>query len=351
MTVVIAVDGMGGDNAPHAVLEGLVLSGKSFPDVSFLLFGDEAILAPLVDRHNLQDAVTLVHTDERVLNETPAAQAIRSLRRSSMRLAIEAVKSGKAHGVVSSGNTGAYMALSKILLKTLDGIDRPAIVSTMPTPTGATVMLDLGANIEASPAHLIQFSQMGQAYSKHVLGVSSPSIGLLNIGSEDLKGHAILKETQELIRSKKLLPHFYGFIEGDDILAGTVDVVVTDGFTGNVSLKSMEGTIKFFSGLMKREFKRSFFAKIGILFAARALKRLKNQVDPRLYNGAPFLGLKGVAVKSHGGADEIAFAAALKVAIEMVQSKVNDQILADIQKAQESLDLEDTSLQSEKSAL
>lgn len=332
MSVTIAVDGMGGDKAPYIVLEGLSSSRKAFPGVTYLLYGDESVLAPLVRQHSLDNAVTLVHTDQKVDNETPAIEALRSLKKSSMRLAIEAVKSGKAQGVVSSGNTGAYMALSKILLKTLEGIDRPAIVGTMPTPKGEAVMLDLGANVEATPSHLIQFAQMGQVYSKHVLGSKNPSIGLLNIGSEDLKGHAVLKETQELVRAQNLFPNFHGFIEGDDILAGTVDVVVTDGFTGNVSLKSMEGTIKFFSGLMKREFQRSFLAKLGLLFAAGALRRLKDQVDPRRYNGAPFLGLKGVAVKSHGGADGVAFASALRVAIEMVQSRVNDQILADLQK-------------------
>lgn len=335
MTLTIAVDAMGGDGAPRIVLDGLTLSKKTNPTVHYLLFGDEALVAPLVDEYKLHDVVTLIHTSERVKNETPAMEALRSLRRSSMRLAIEAVKSGQAQGVVSAGNTGAYMALSKIILKTLEGIDRPAIVSTMPTPHGETVMLDLGANIEASPAHLIQFARMGQAYSKYILGVENPSIGLLNIGSEDLKGHAVLKETQEIIRQESLFPNFYGFVEGNDILMGTVDVVVTDGFTGNVSLKSMEGTIKFFSGLMKEEFKRSFFAKIGLLFAAGALKRLKKRVDPRQYNGAPFLGLKGVAVKSHGGADEVAFAAALKVAIDMVKSRVNTQISEDIHQAQE----------------
>lgn len=336
VSVTIAVDGMGGDKAPHIVLEGLSYSKKAYPKVCYLLFGDEKVLTPLVKQYSLEKSVTIVHTDQRVENETPALEALRSLKKSSMRLAIEAVKSGKAQGVVSSGNTGAYMALSKILLKTLEGIDRPAIIGTVPTPTGEAVMLDLGANVEASPAHLIQFGQMGQAYSKHVLGSKNPSIGLLNIGSEDLKGHAVLKETQEIVRSKNLFSNFYGFVEGDDILAGTVDVVVTDGFTGNVSLKSMEGTIKFFSGLMKKEFKRSMLAKIGLLFAAGALNRLKNQVDPRRYNGAPFLGLKGVAVKSHGSADGVAFASALKVAIEMVQSRVNDQILSEIQNVQNS---------------
>lgn len=336
MNIRIAVDVMGGDHIPHAPLMGVKRASLLFPHVHFLLFGPQELLESfLAENPDLAHKCQIMPASERVLNETPAREAVRSLKNSSMRLAIESVRDGQAHGVVSSGNTGAYMALSKIILKTLDGIDRPALASTLPTQKGACVMLDLGANVEASVEHLCQFAQMGEAFSRHVLGVSSPSIGLLNIGSEDLKGHASIKEAQDIIRSQKVVGNFYGYVEGDDIMAGVTDVVVTDGFTGNVCLKTMEGTFHFFMGAFKSHLKSSFISKCGAFLARGAFKGIRHQLDPRYHNGAPFLGLKGVAVKSHGGTDDIGFANALGVAINMVENGLNDHILEEVARVRE----------------
>jgi glycerol-3-phosphate acyltransferase PlsX len=353
LSTVIAVDVMGGDHAPQAPLLGVKRAASLFPGTQFLLFGPEELLEDfLKENPELLESCEVFHAPERVLNETPAREAVRSLKGSSMRLAIESVAEGRAQGVVSGGNTGAYMALSKILLKTLEDIDRPAIVGTLPTQKGSCVMLDLGANVEATPAQLCQFAQMGEAFSKYVLGTESPSVGLLNIGSEDLKGHATLKETQEMIRSQQVVSNFYGFVEGDDIMGGTTDVVVTDGFTGNVALKSMEGAVYFLLDAFKSHIKGSFLAKCGALLARGAFGGLRKRFDPRLHNGAPFLGLRGVAVKSHGGMDEVGFANALGVAINMIQHDLNDHILEEVRRVQGKLAQDiDSTLQSESGIL
>ena len=327
--VVIALDAMGGDRAPDIVIAGAALALERMPNTHFLLFGDEALLTPLVDEHpSLTDAVTIRHTDEQVRSEDKPSAAIKSKKNSSMRLAIDAVRDGEASCVVSAGNTGALMAIAKFVLKTLPGIDRPAIAGYFPTLTGEGVMLDLGANVECKADNLAQFAVMGEVFSRTVLGVEQPMIGLLNIGVEALKGNEEVKGAAAILRESDLPIDFKGFVEGDDITSGKVDVIVTDGFTGNVALKTAEGTLHLYSTMMKQAFGSSIFSKVGFLLARRAINRMRMRMDPRRYNGAMLLGLNGIVVKSHGGTDEVGFASAIGVASDMVvhgfQSKIKD---------------------------
>src|SRR5436305_10767189 len=295
---------MGGDRAPAMVVKGADIALERHPNTRFLIFGAEAQIAPLVTKlPRLAEAAELLHTDEVVLDDAKPSLALRTARRSSMRLAIDAVADGRADGVVSAGNTGALMAIAKFALKTLPGIDRPAIATFFPTRRGESVMLDLGANIECDADNLVQFALMGDAFARSVLGLTQPTIGLLNVGSEDLKGHDAVRAAAMQLRAENSPVKFHGFIEGNDIAAGTVDAIVTDGFTGNVALKTAEGTARLFSEFLRAAFKHSLLARIGYLFAADALKKMRERMDPRRYNGAMFLGLNGIAVKSHGGAD------------------------------------------------
>jgi len=327
--VVIALDAMGGDRAPDIVIAGAALALKRMPNAHFLIFGDEGWISPLLDEHpSLADAVTIRHTDEQVRSEDKPSAAIKSAKNSSMRLAIDAVRDGEASCVVSAGNTGALMAIAKFVLKTLPGIDRPAIAAYFPTLTGESVMLDLGANVECKANNLAQFAVMGEVFSRTVLGVEQPSIGLLNIGVEALKGNEEVKGAAAILRESDLPIDFKGFVEGDDITSGKVDVIVTDGFTGNVALKTAEGTLHLYSTMMKQAFGSSIVSKIGFLLARRAINKMRARMDPRRYNGAMLLGLNGIVVKSHGGTDEVGFANAISVASDMVvhgfQSKIKD---------------------------
>lgn len=317
----IALDAMGGDHAPRSVLRGTNIARKRFPNADFILFGDEAKLRPYFKRRpKLRDRVRIVHTPDVVGPQDKPAQALRQGRRSSMRLAIDAVKNGEAHGLVSAGNTGALMAMSKMVLKTLPGIDRPAMASFFPTMRGESVMLDLGANIECGPENLVQFAVMGELFARTVLSALKPTVGLLNVGSEEMKGHDELRRAAQMLREDSHGISFHGFIEGNDIAAGTVDVIVTDGFSGNIALKAAEGTAKLVSEFMRRTFTSSIPAMIGYVFARHALRKLRARLDPRRYNGAVFLGLNGIAVKSHGGSDALGFATAVGVAVDMAQN-------------------------------
>lgn len=314
----VALDAMGGDEGPAMVVAGADVARLNHPGVRFLLFGDGAKLEPLLaERPGLAAVSTVEHTDRIVTNDTKPSIALRSGRQSSMRLAIDAVAGGRADCVVSAGNTGALMAMAKFALKTLPGIDRPAIASFFPTERGETVMLDLGANIECDADNLVQFALMGAVFCKAVLGYPSPTIGLLNVGAEELKGHDELREAAARLRSMDLPGRFHGFVEGDDITRGTVDVVVTDGFTGNVALKTAEGTAKLVSHWLRQTFKSSVFASLGYLLAANAFRKLKARTDPRRYNGAMFVGLRGICVKSHGGTDAKGFGHAIDVAVDL----------------------------------
>jgi len=319
--ITIALDAMGGDRAPAMVLKGADIALERHPDVRFLLFGNEAQIMPLLAKlPQLEQRATLHHTGEVVLGDAKPSQALRTGRRSSMRLAIDAVADGRADGVVSAGNTGALMAIAKFVLKTLPGIDRPAIATLFPTRRGESVMLDLGANIECDAENLVQFALMGDVFARTVLGLAQPTVGLLNVGSEDLKGNDAVRAAAVRLRGGMIPIRFHGFIEGDDIAAGTVDVIVTDGFTGNVTLKSIEGVAKLFSESLRASFHHSLAARIGYVFARGALKKFAVRLDPRRYNGAMFLGLAGIAVKSHGSTDAFGFANAIGVAIDL---KVN----------------------------
>jgi glycerol-3-phosphate acyltransferase PlsX len=329
--ITIALDVMGGDQAPRMVLRGADKSLNRYPQAHFLLFGDEAKITPLLAKMpKLMARAEIHHTSEFVTNDAKPSAALRGGRRSSMRMAIDAVADGRADGIVSAGNTGALMAMAKIALKMLPGIDRPAIASFFPTQRGESVMLDLGANIECDADNLVQFALMGDAFARSVLGLTQPTIGLLNVGSEDLKGHESIRAAATQLRAEHSPVKFYGFIEGNDIAAGTVDVIVTDGFTGNVALKTAEGTARLFSEFLRAAFKHSLLARIGYLFAADALKKMRERMDPRRYNGAMFLGLNGIAVKSHGGADALGFANAIGVAVDMKLNGFVDQIRDEI---------------------
>lgn len=325
--LVLSVDAMGGDNAPEMAIQGCELAQERFPFVEFLLFGDEAKIAPLVAATRLDKARhKIVHTDEFVASDAKPAIALRSGRKSSMRLAIDAVRDGASAGVVSAGNTGALMAMAKFVLKTLPGIDRPAIASLFPTMRGESVMLDLGANVQCNADNLVQFAIMGEVFARAVLGLEQPSVGLLNVGSEEMKGHEELRLAAAWLRNTNLPILFHGFVEGDDVPGGTVDVVVTDGFTGNVALKIAEGTSKLYSSFLKGAFQSSFLAKLGYVFAKSALKKVRLRTDPRRYNGAMFVGLNGIVVKSHGGTDALGFANAIGVAVDMITHGLNDKI-------------------------
>jgi glycerol-3-phosphate acyltransferase PlsX len=319
--ITIALDAMGGDRAPAMVLRGADIALERYPEARFLLFGDETqVTATLAKLPRLAAAATVHHTEERVLDDAKPSLALRTGRRTSMRLAIDAVAEGQADGVVSAGNTGALMAIAKFVLKTLPGIDRPAIAAFFPTRRGESVMLDLGANVECDAENLVQFALMGDVFARTVLGLMQPTIGLLNVGSEDLKGNDAVRTAGARLRGGIMPINFHGFIEGDDIAAGTVDVIVTDGFTGNIALKTVEGVAKLFSDSLRASFRYSVMARIGYLFARGALKKLAARIDPRGYNGAMFLGLGGIAVKSHGSTDAFGFANAIGVAIDL---KVN----------------------------
>src|SRR5437588_6265622 len=309
---------MGGDRAPAMVLRGANIALERHPEARFLLFGDEAQIAPVLAKlPRLQRAATVRHTQEKVLDDAKPSQALRSGRHTSMRLAIDAVAEGQADGVVSAGNTGALMAIAKFVLKTLPGIDRPAIAAFFPTRRGESVMLDLGANIECDAENLVQFALMGDVFARTCLGLIQPTVGLLNVGSEDLKGNDAVRAAGAQLRGGMTPIRFHGFVEGDDIAAGTVDVVVTDGFTGNVALKTAEGIAKLFSESLRASFRHSPVARLGYIFARGALKKLSARLDPRRYNGAMFLGLAGIAVKSHGSTDAFGFANAIGVAADL----------------------------------
>ncbi|MDX2144244.1 MAG: phosphate acyltransferase PlsX [Rhodospirillaceae bacterium] len=323
----ISIDAMGGDNAPDIVVRGVSMARVRYPKAKFLLFGDEARLQALVAKEsNLADCCTIRHAPDVITGDAKPSQALRQGRNSSMWKAIDAVKQGDAAGVVSAGNTGALMAMSKLIMRTLPGIDRPAICSMFPTKVGETAMLDLGANAICDARNLVEFAVMGECFARALLGMERPSIGLLNIGSEDLKGTDTLRQAAQMLRDSPLELEFHGFIEGDDIAMGTVDVVVTDGFTGNVALKTAEGTAKLFTEFLKSAIRSSWLAKFGMIFAKPVLSQMMARLDPRKYNGALFVGLNGVVVKSHGGTDAVGFANAIGVAVDMIARDLNTKI-------------------------
>lgn len=327
MRLTIALDAMGGDGAPDVVVEGANMASERYPDVHFRFYGDEARLKPLIGHFpKLADSSSVHHTDAVVSSEDKPSQALRKARGSSMGLAIDAVRDGEAEGVVSAGNTGALMALSKIALRMLPGITRPAIATIVPNSRAECVMLDLGANISCDARNLVEFAIMGEVFSRSVLGLTQPTIGLLNVGEEDLKGHEYIRQAAAMLRELSLPIEFHGFVEGDAVWSGAVDVVVTDGFTGNVALKTAEGIARMYAGFLRKAFSSTLFSRIGYFFARGAIGRLRTRLDPRRYNGAMLLGLNGIVIKSHGGTDAFGFANAIGVAVDMIRGGFSDRI-------------------------
>ncbi len=328
----LAIDAMGGDHAPQSVVAGLALAAERHPNMRFVLVGDAARLTPLLARHKrAADVCTLAHAPNVVGADMKVAQALR-LRDSSLRAAIDLVAGGQAAGAVSAGNTGAIMAIAKLVLKTVPGIDRPAIAAIGPSARGDIVMLDLGANLECDARNLVEFAIMGDAFARAVLGLTHPTLGLLNVGSEEQKGVESLRQAAEILRNGHLAGQFAGFVEGHDIAAGTTDIVVSDGFSGNVALKTGEGALRLMADLLRQVFRTDLASRLGYLLARPGLERLREWLDPRRYNGAVLLGLNGVVVKSHGGTDEEGFAAAVSVAADMIDHRFDRLIRAGLDK-------------------
>ena len=328
----IALDAMGGDHGPETVIPGAALAAERHPGFTFLFYGDEARIAPLLDAHpKLKPVARISHTDVAVSMDDKPSQALRRGRgKSSMWQAIEAVRDGKASAAVSAGNTGALMAMARFVLKTLPGIERPAIAVLWPTERGESVVLDVGATVGADARQLLEFAVMGEAMARCLFGLEQPRVGLLNVGVEEIKGNEAVKEAGRLLREMPLPIHFHGNVEGDDISKGTVDVVVTEGFTGNVALKTAEGTAKQISTFLKASLSSTLMSKLGAFLAQGAFRAFKERLDPRKHNGGVFVGLTGVVVKSHGGTDALGFATAIDMAIEMVKNGLVKKIAEDV---------------------
>jgi phosphate acyltransferase len=328
-SVRISIDAMGGDHGPSVVIPGAAAALERHPDAHFVIYGQEQAVMPVLNQHpKLKAASTFHHCDVVVQMDDKPSQALRKGRwKSSMWLAIEAVKKGEADVCVSAGNTGALMAMATFCLRTMANIDRPAIAGLWPTLRGESVVLDVGASIGADAQRLIDIAVMGSALARIVFDVASPSVGLLNVGVEEIKGVEEVKAAGKIMRETPVPGLTYaGFVEGDDIGKGTVDVVVTEGFSGNIALKTAEGTAKQIGEYLKAAMGRSIMSKIGYLFARRAFAALKEKMDPRRANGGVFLGLNGIVIKSHGGADALGFAAAVDMGYDMVKHDLQAKI-------------------------
>ncbi|MEO0816484.1 MAG: phosphate acyltransferase PlsX [Pseudomonadota bacterium] len=332
--LVLSIDAMGGDAAPNVVIEGLSRFLPSRSNISVLLHGDEDALTPLLEAESDVAAVTeVVHTDDAISMEDKPSQALRK-KSSSMWRAIESVKSGAAQASVSAGNTGALMAISMMALRRMDGVHRPAMAALWPTLRGRIVVLDVGANLEADANQLLTFAIMGEAYARAIRGVERPTIGILNVGSEEQKGHEEVRRAAELLKSSGLDLDYRGFVEGNDISEGTVDVVVTDGFSGNIALKTAEGTARLVASFVREALTSSPLAKAGAALASGGLRQLKERMDPSNVNGGVLLGLNGVSVKSHGGTDAKGFATALGLAADLALSNYKDEVAASLARVQ-----------------
>ena len=331
----IALDAMGGDTGLDVVVPAAVTALAQHPDVEIILVGDESRLAAAVAAAgaSANPRLKLQHASQQVEMDETASAAMRNKKDSSMRVALNLVKEGQADACVSAGNTGALMATSRFVLKMLPGIERPAICTSLPSMTGHTWMLDLGANVDCDAEHLFQFSLMGSVLAGAVDGNEHPRVGLLNIGEEEIKGNEQVKKAAQLLQSG--MPNYAGYAEGDDIYKGNFDVIVCDGFVGNVSLKTSEGVAKMIAAFIRQEFKRNLLTKLAALIAMPVLKAFRNRIDPRSYNGASLLGLRGIVIKSHGGADAFAFANAIKVAILEVRENVPERITAQLRSYEE----------------
>ena len=326
MGLTVALDAMGGDHGPTVVVPAAFRVLAEQPELHLILVGDKAVLDKELARHPGADAerVSVVHASQQVRMDELPSQALRTKKDSSMRVAVNLVKSGDAHACVSAGNTGALMATARFVLKTLPGIDRPAIISALPSVTGHTHMLDLGANVESTPQQLFQFAVMGSVLVSAVDNIARPTVGLLNIGQEEMKGNESVKEAAQLLAASDI--HYVGFVEGDDIFRGTANVIVCDGFVGNVSLKSSEGVASMIGHFIRQEFSRSIWTRAVGMIAIPVLRAIRMRIDPREYNGATFVGLRGIVIKSHGGADVIAFSRAISEAVAEIRKNVPERI-------------------------
>ena len=329
----IALDAMGGDVGASVVVPGAAISLSRHPDTEFLLFGDRARIEPELDRHPaLKAASRVIHTDVAVSANDKPSQALRRGRKtSSMWLAIDAVKKGEAGVAISAGNTGALMAMARFNLRTLPGIDRPAIAATWPTLRGDSIVLDLGASIGGDAQHLVALAMMGSAMASVLFNIERPTVGLLNIGVEEMKGHEEIREAAEQLRAANLPQlNYVGFVEGDGIGKGLADVIVTEGFSGNIALKTAEGTARQMAEFLRTSMRKTWLSRIGYLFARGAFQALREKMDPSKSNGGVLLGLQGVVVKSHGGTDAEGFAYAVDVGYEMVHydllTKINQML-------------------------
>ncbi|MBG1231791.1 phosphate acyltransferase PlsX [Aestuariivirga litoralis] len=328
----IAIDAMGGDHGPDVAIPGAALAAKRHPDVDFIFYGDSAKISPIVAaQSHLSQRAEIRNADVAVgMDEKPSQALRRGRNKSGMWLAIESVRAGEAAAVVSAGNTGALMAMARFILRTMPGIERPAIAAVWPTMNGECVVLDVGATVGADAHQLVEFAIMGEAMASCLFGKQHPTVGLLNIGVEEVKGNDSVKEAGRMLRELKLPLKYEGYVEGDDIGKGKVDVVVTEGFTGNVALKTAEGTSKQITSLLRSALRASIITKIGAFLASSAFDALRDRLDPRKHNGGVLLGLNGVVVKSHGGTDALGFATAIEVAIDMVRNGLTQRIAADV---------------------
>lgn len=323
----ISIDAMGGDYGPSVTIPAAIEALSLDADLEIILVGDEAALKQLLASHNAQDVndrLSIQHASQVVEMDESPALALKKKKDSSMRVAINLVKEGRADATVSAGNTGALMATSRFVLKMIPGIDRPAICSTLPTEHSSVHMLDLGANVDSTPEMLLQFAYMGSEVCKATHNIEKPRVHLLNVGSEEIKGNAKVKATSELLNDSNL--NYMGFIEGDEIFTDKSDVIVCDGFEGNIALKTSEGAAKLISNIAKSEFSSSILRKLVAMLSIRTFKKIKKRLDPRRYNGATLAGLRGVAIKSHGGTDAVGFLAAIKVAAKEAKRELPERI-------------------------
>lgn len=334
MSLIISIDAMGGDFGVTVTVPAAITCLQENPALSLILVGDEAVLNPLLTQSLslYGERLTIQHASQKVEMDESPSKALKNKKDSSMRVAINLVRDGKADACVSAGNTGALMATARFVLKMLNGIDRPAIISTLPSIFGHTYMLDLGGNVDCTAEHLFQFAVMGNELVKAIEGIENPKVGLLNIGEEDVKGNEQVKSAAKLLEESDL--NYIGYVEGNSINAGheKVDLIVCDGFVGNVALKSIEGAAKMIGTVLKESFGKNLLTKLTAVVAYPVLQMIKKRIDPRLYNGASFLGLRGLVIKSHGGADVLAFKTAIKLAeVEVshnVIQKITDQVEA-----------------------
>ena len=329
--LIIAIDAMGGDRAPKSVVAGMAIAHSRHTNLKFLVSGDTKKIEPFLNkRKSLKRITEIIHTEDYVLPDEKPSQALRRKSSTSMGLVIDSVSKGNAIAAVSAGNTGALMAMSMLGLRTLEGISRPAIAAVMPHRKGEFIMLDLGANLECTAQNLVQFALMGSVFARQVLGRENPKIGLLNVGEEEVKGKKEVRDAASILKNTKLASNFIGYMEGDGLISGIADVVVTDGFTGNVSLKTAEGVAKLCGEYLKQAMGSSFLGKMAYYLARPNFLSLREKLDPRKRNGAMFLGLNGIVVKSHGGTDALGFASAIDIAIDMAKGSTLDSIIKDV---------------------